>query len=109
MASEGPQRKKSVDLVYEQGYRLAKFWLRGRRRATEHNKKGEILSFRVRVNPLSCAPDYCLSRAELKYRSRAFFTFLNGSGFSLSGILISDESQASALSSFIGHIGFLQS
>ena len=43
------------------------------------------------INPLSRAPDYCLSRAERKYRSRAFFTFLNGSEFSLSGIFISDE------------------
>ena len=69
-------------------------------------KKREAM---LHVNPLSRAPDYCLSRAERKYRSRAFFTFLNGSGFSISGIFISDESQASALSSFIGHIGFLQS
>ena len=53
--------------------------------------------------------DYALSRAQQLYCCRAFLAFSCGNLFRLFEILISDDSQVSALSSLIGFIRFFQS
>jgi len=53
--------------------------------------------------------NYSLSRAEQLYCSRSFFSFSPRRNIWFSTLLVSDDSQGSALSSFISHIRFLQS